>query len=651
MIGGFFLSSENFQDYLREFESANDYATVYAPMSVENREMIDDLLKAANTYNISFFVTDYSTESNYAAKKTIFYSSDKVIADIKERYGVEEKSYKSILCGKTDVVFQSIKTIRDLPTYTCLWLIGERENQKQFKMSLMEKYGGSIPREGSSMDGIVNHCVLIWAMLLAVSAIFSLYQILSDKKEAVVRTIYGESQGTYIGRNILLDSAAYIVAFLIVSAFMHSICYIGFCIKTVSMMLVVFLLINMCLYLTMLKFNLRKDLSKSKQNTQSLILCYVLKIALSVLTISIITVNGSVILRSVEFASQKEFFQKHANESFVRNIIKFPEVTEENDIINANYKYEFYQHFTGENKAFMQAYFGDVEYNNETYPVVYVNKNNLSYLLECIPEIKADTFSEDKVYYIFPKNAVESDNFEQILYNTDDWVRWNLEMHYNYEYDYSVLNYQKKSKLIAFSNQFELGSDYLVNPIIAFNNRDESKDFYEITSDVRDIYDQNIMYFASDTEIADLEEESGYKPEQFYLEVNNVYKNYQNSLMMVKRIGYINSVISILVILLNIMLTALIVSMEYSINKIELAVKKTVGFSRFERFWKLHVISITTTILGTMTFIWLNIIFDLTSNPLIVVCGLGILLLDALVILIFTKRADRDQIHKVLNGG
>ena len=651
IIGGYFISSENFQDYLSAFENANDYATVYAQPSVGNQEMIDDLLHAANEVEICFFVSSYSNASNFDANKTIFYSSEKVIDEIKEKYGIEEKSYKSILCGKTAVVFQDIQTIPDLPSYNCLWLMGSRENQKQFKSMLMEKYAGSIPREGSSVDGVSRHCIFMWAMLFAVSAIFSLYQIVSDKKESVLRTIYGESLGIYIGKSILLDSVVYIVLFGLISAMMSVVCYTGFCIKAVLLLLVVFLIINASLYLTMLKSNLRKDLSKSKHNTQSLILCYVMKVAVSVLTISSITVNGSVILKSVEFASQRAFFQKNANKSFVRNFVKFSEYTEENDIINANYKYDFYQHFTGENKAFVQAYFGNVESDNKTYPIVYLNKNNLPYLLECIPEIKADAFSEDKVYYIFPKSAANSANYEQILHDADDWVRWNLEMHYHYEYEYSVLNYQKKSKLLVFSNQFDLGSDYIKNPIIAFNNRDESKDSYEITSDIRDVFDQDIMYLVSDEEIITQEEQSGYRPEQFFLEVYNVYDNYQNNLLVVSRMGYINSVISVLVIVMNIILTALIVSMEYSINKIELAVKKTVGFSRFERFRKLYVISIVTTAIGTMTFLGINIFWNLTSNTLILLCGIGILLLDALVILLFTKRADIDQIHKVLNGG
>lgn len=650
-IFGFFLNSENYQDYLRSFENGNDYVTMYSPPEVENQEMIDDLLSAAQKNDVSFFVSEYSNSSTFSAQKNIYYSSEEVVDLINNKYDIFEGTYKSILCGKTDVIFNDISSINNLPTYNYFWIFGDKDNQIQFKKELVSKYGGSVPREGFSVDGTVKNCIRVWLMLFSVSLLFSFYQILSDKKEALVRTIYGESLGLYIGKSILFDSLMYSITFSVIYFFMSSFCYVKFCIKYVVLLFGCLLIINALLHLNMLRFNLKKDLSKSKQSSHHLILCYILKLVISVVTISIVTVNGSVVLEGIKYYTQKDFFESRSEFSYVQNKIKFSESNEDNLLINAKYRYSFYQHFTGEGKAVMQVYLGDIKYSNNNYPIVYINKNNLKYLLDRIPELNADLFSENKVYYLFPSNISNASDFDSVLKETDDWVRWNLEMHYNYSYQYSIINYRNSISMIALSNRFELRSDYLINPIIAYNNRDESQDNYEITSDIRDIYDKDIMYDVSEDEIIELEKESGYNPAQFFLEIHNVYDDFQNNMIIVKRIGYINTVISVLVILLNIIITAIIISLEYSINKIELAVKKTIGYSRSERFKKLHFISGITTVIGTISFICINKAMHLTSSGMILICGLVILFFDLIIIMTFTRKADKDQIHKILNGG
>lgn len=647
----FFYNSENFQDYIREFENGNDFVTFYAPAETTSEEMLNDLSRAADESNISFFITDYVNLSTFSSKKTIYYSSQDVIDYINSTYYISDGNYKSIIGGKTEVKFESINNIENLTTYNCFWLIGSREEQRDFKNKLIVKYGGSIPREGFSYDGILQNSIKMCIILFVISLFISLFQIISYRKEALVRIINGESIIAYITGGIFNDFWWYCFLFAIIYFLMSILCYTNFCITYVLLAFMGMLIINSLLYLCFLKFNIKRDLSKTRISNKLLFGCYALKLITSVLIISIITLNSAVIFEGISFYSQKHFFESVSEYSYVNNKIRFPENTEENDLINAKYKYKFYQHFTRNGNALMQVYLGDVSCDNVVYPIVYMNKNNLKYLLNCIPELDSDSFTDDKVYYLFPQQAFTTNCYNLILHDTDEWVRWNLEMHYNYQYEYTVLCYQDGTNILALSNQFEMHSDYVQNPIIAFNNRDESQDAYNITSDIRDIYDRDIMYIINKEDILELERQFGYNTEDFLLEITNVYDDYLIRLDFIKRITYINTAITLLVIIMNIVVTVFIITIEYSVNKIDLAVKKTLGYSRFERFKKLHLLSFITTALGSFILLGINILTHISNSFLIVLCGLIVSIMDFLIIMFFSKKADNENIRKILNGG
>lgn len=651
LICGFLLSGELYQDYLNSFANVCDYATLYSENQIDNTEMYSDLLKSAKSHNIDFFVVDSGNTSLYSSYINIYCSSERVEDYINNNLGVYEGISKSVFLGSTKIGFKDIKDISNLKNQTHFYLIGNRENQSKFKAELVEKYGGSIPRDGANYHSTYRDLVLVWSVLFVFFLILSFYQVQSTKKETLLKVIYGEPLRNIIFKNIIKDTLIFIICFTVIYHIMSFFCYTKYHFKLVSIMFLIMIVINMIFNLSILKFNIKRDLSKSKYNKTTLILNYIFKSILTIVTLSVITSNVAIIFNGLSYYSQKDFFEKHSDYYYVYSCIDTAKFSEENLLECGKYEYEFYQYFTGRGKAITQVDFDTLETENEEYNIVYINKNNISYLIECTDEFSKDDFTEDKVYYIFPESFKNSKDFELYLYDFDDTVRFNFELERNNQYDYIIKSYRNNIKMIEISDDFAYKSDYIKNPIIVYNNIDESTDNYEITSWQRLLYCKNIMYKIDNNSIDEIEKNAGYSHDEIYYEIENVYEVFQKNLEHIKRIIYINTIITLVVLILNIAMTTLTISLEYSVNKIEHAIKKTLGYSKFEQLKKMYLISIITSSVGIVLFMILNYIFKLTDIIIAPICGIIMIFIDVIVITVFSKRKEKENINKVIKGG
>lgn len=651
IICGFLLSGELYQDYLNSFANLCDYTTLYAESYINNDEMLEDLTNAADKNNVNFFVTESGNTSLYSAYTNIYCSSEGAEQYINDSLGVYEGTAKSIFLGSNKVTFKDVKDITNLKKQTYFYLIGDSENQTEFKAELMEKYGGSLPREGLEYHSTYRDFIVVWFILFAFCLVLSLYQILSSKKEALIKVMYGESLKQIILKNILTDTLVYLVCFGLIYFIMSLFCYTNYHLGIVLIMLAIMIVINIILNLLLLRLNIKRDLSRSSHSKNTLILNYVFKLILTIVTLCVITSNISVIANGLSYYSQKDFFEEHSDYYYVYTCIDTAEYSEEIDLANGKYEYGFYQYFTGRGKAITQVDFDTLETEDKEYEIIYINKNNLDYLFDCVPELSRADFTEDKVYYIFPESFKNSENFDFYFDDFDDWVRFFFEVDRNNQYNYMVKSYENNIKMLEISEDFTYKSDYIKNPIIVYNNIDESKDNYEITSWQRNLYCNDIMYQIDDNSIAEIEKAAGYSHNELYYEIENVYDLFQENMEYIKRLIYMNAIIAVIVLALDIAITTMTLSLEYSVNKIEHAVRKTLGYSRFERLKSLYLVSIITSSVGTVIFAIINLILNFTKLSVIPICGIIVILLDIAVITIYSGKKEKDNVNKVLKGG
>ena len=99
------------------------------------------------------------------------------------------------------------------------------------------------------------------------------------------------------------------------------------------------------------------------------------------------------------------------------------------------------------------------------------------------------------------------------------------------------------------------------------------------------------------------------------------------------------------------MLISVIIRLEYISNADELAIKKIMGYSIFERHRKIFGLSGMSTVLGILTLLAINLYFDFMNFITLCILGLIVMLLEWAIIGVMIIGIEKTDVVKVLKGG
>lgn len=162
-------------------------------------------------------------------------------------------------------------------------------------------------------------------------------------------------------------------------------------------------------------------------------------------------------------------------------------------------------------------------------------------------------------------------------------------------------------------------------------------------------YLHDIMYKISDDEFNKFVDEHNLTDQ--IVSKTNVFENFENKWVVAKRVLYINFIFSILVLSLEFIIISSIIKLEYEVNAMELAIKKVMGHSLFEKHGKLILMTIITTILSILTSVIIAMIIEFNKFYFLILGGIVILLLELFLITFYIRRTENEKIQKVLKGG
>jgi hypothetical protein len=144
-----------------------------------------------------------------------------------------------------------------------------------------------------------------------------------------------------------------------------------------------------------------------------------------------------------------------------------------------------------------------------------------------------------------------------------------------------------------------------------------------------------------------------YCPENYNVQLFSVSigEQYQYHWDVLNKSLYINSLLTILFLILNLLITVVTVRLEYSVNAVQLALQKVMGYTFFERQRKLFfgcgICSAASTTIVVMT----SHIFHLSGWLYVLCAGILFFVLDLLVLTIIVQKAEKERIIKILKGG
>jgi hypothetical protein len=120
---------------------------------------------------------------------------------------------------------------------------------------------------------------------------------------------------------------------------------------------------------------------------------------------------------------------------------------------------------------------------------------------------------------------------------------------------------------------------------------------------------------------------------------------------LLKRTLLINSVITLILIALEILTISTVIKLEYNVNAVEIALKKILGYNLFHRFKKIYLMEIILGIASVTASLILNILLDFGQAKFILLGCVIFIVCDLTVMTIKIMRLDKENINKILKGG
>jgi hypothetical protein len=644
LIVGFLFNGELFILYLDNFQesyyqSRFDYKAM--AKDVSDGEIISDFSSAGKEYDADFFLIDNKMESVYK-KEIVIYGTDGAIEYLNGQ-GIDDNDYGSLFMGETSVRFDSFANIMDISNYDGCYFIGDidkLDDLQAFSTSLMPKYGCGLPKlYGSDKETWLN-ISSVWAIIMCLILIMTWYGVIIQKKEIMIRIILGEDIKTIFLKNVLIDICVYAAFFAVIPAALSTLSNVYFKYSFVALLFTLLLLagtiINSCVFIV----DYRRDIVRDSNGRSLFFANYGIKILTTALAVIILSSNIVIIGQGYNMYKQRDFFESHKGYShyilnyFVDNLIEKSD--EDNDMMNQAFYERFYQ---------TSLQYSDLSENFDSpYPVFLLNRAAMEEVLESSPiqGLAPNVMENGNIQILLPSNiAIDSNEynaakeicnafFQQPAYSSPD-----------------ITAYEGDVNLVGILNQGDkYVSRWATNPIIIFNNEVRPMNKSEKWFDM--YYAYNIMYDVPREQFQDFIQEYQLT-DQIVIEPNAM-EVYGNNWAIIARNMKLVIILSIFILLLETVLIATIIRLEYRFNSTEMALKKVLGYSLFRRNSSLIIVTVISSLLGIIAAYILYTMSGLQDSMNVILSGSVFLVVEIVFILKKSHSVERETISTILKG-
>lgn len=592
------IPGELFQGYLDQY---NDFyeTSFYLPNDVSGDEMLNELSKTANKYNIYIFKI-YEKEKNAYSSSMEIYANYDMLKILSDDYGISQGIFKSLFSGKTIITSYSFSEISEelLQSDTKYYLYGNEDNMIHFKEELVDTYAGSFPKEEGFNDFESYKALLIVAWLFATIIVILLtaYDAIIQKKENFVRLTMGEYIWIQYMKNIVLDTIYMIFLYnalkVIINDLQGNLIFELYSDKMFLLMIV----LNAIVFIKVSKINYKTATADTIVDGR--ILHYNYFVSASSMVILIISIVSCIELvnTSYEYSNQEDYFKEHKDYNWYQNMLIEGSTDERLQ--------EYLNDFISDNPSkFLYLCQGEKISDKSNMFFYEASAGSRKYLQSKIVEL--DKQLESEIYILISKNNMIS---EYELHSLFDWIDTN---------NYEVVYYSDSIDIVYRVFDEEPITEMIKNPVILFYNNDNANRTID-----ESIYEFHLgMIDDSSGKWERIAKENGIN----YVETN-VWDYYCYRWNALERTIILNIVIIIIMTLMYLLVSCVIIKLEFKLNAKELAIKKIYGYHIFERFGKMYGVTGIISLLSILVILFLDLflvdikLWDVLGTIIIIMC-------------------------------
>lgn len=669
-LSAFLFVGESYTFFLENFQNSYVQVSYYLETGDSEKQMNEYILQQAKAYNTSVFAIEKINEGAFS-RSIIIYGDETVQKILKQDWDISSSTVNSFFSGKTKFSFKPFENANEKAMQSCWYVNKSQEELYTMLFPGMVKYSGVFQNDPTKST---EEMVIAGTWLIALLAILLLtaYDISYGKKEHSVRIILGADTKNLLMKKIILDVAGFSVSALLGFLLLLPFTAPEFQLKISLICFMVVLLANSLVLAFGMRIKKRTPL-KAVLSNRIIGMSMALKGMVVILTIIVLSVTSALSVEGIKLYSQGNYYT--LNKDRVHVTINYPYDYDKMEIRTGSsedcppldakeqlqddflrYSYEKLQC----SLLYNQSYKKIAHQYGERY--VYANIQGLEYYKDyitqwewlCAKEGNYILISDDENQQAVMEEllsignllGVSEDNLSGILsYNKGLSVIAEGRRGAEYDYTYKIknpviiLDTHNYGKLPVYPVNYSLHKPEVLKGII-FNNSAYLMQFVSVKNKPSEIY-----AFA----IACSGEAVNSKLMEF--SIINIEEWFNGLWALQNRSLFIAIILTLLFVILEVQITILALRITYEVKSKELTIKKTLGYSSFERYRSFFILSGIICALSLSIALVLSLLFKLGVVKYLVFGSIIVLGLDWLILMVLTRKNDNLQIQKVLKGG
>lgn len=588
------------------------------------------------------FSVDRTTNNARQATITI-YSTDSARIVLDEQY-VFEGEKRSLFSGTTDICIQDFSGIINDRSIVRYYFTGTKEQVTALRDTVYNTYATSyIHRENTTgLEWLIG---AVWAVSLLFLLLLTWLDIQFQKKEIFLRLSLGSSVWQIIGKNVLADTAVFAGVFALTYCILDNYVFLGYGLPVAFIAVIAFWGFNALLYLSLLKYDYKQILYGANINEHTLSNSYVLKTVTMIVAIASLSVNVALISENGRYLGYYKDIDQYADYGLIHVSptmdITADDYNNEFSIIKTNLFLDCY----AQNKiGFSLSFSQDIE----GVPIVALN-TNMSNLIGN-PSLLSALGNCD--YHVFvPQDRTKihgHDNIEFALQTAVSLFGQDIN-----SIQYEVIYYDNTEVLyfdFLETSKLAVGFDKVENPIFIYCTLSD-KQLNTIIQNTDDLSHEssfnNFLFKLTESEIDLISKVDGLK-EVSYTSLVEQCGQYRSSLL---RVVLLNSIISLFLMMLEMVIIVTIIKLEYMVNAKELSIKKILGYSVFHKNRTIFLLNLCGAGISIITMIIVSLMFEITKVSTVLWVGMALSVVEAGLIVVNILNLEQTNIPKILKGG
>lgn len=625
------IQCDLFQIYLYAFDDFWQ-TSFYVKEDIDTQQMKEQIFESAKDYGLEVIYIDKTIKGDYHTWVDIYCSASakKMFAG---EYQLKEGSFGSLFSGQADVAFHSVDELtreqmaKEPEGY---FLLGQTENAYTYKAALVDTYGGSIPRP-RERDSIRESLVSLFWTWLAVGILIWLptyYKTVRIRKEIVIRLSFGEPIGRLVLSQAVMDALWYSGCFLVTSCVLYRIFHILFLIQYAACALAIIILGEFLIYALLLRCDLKLGFSGVQMSRKLLDTSYVLKTAL---TFALAVSAASALALWIKYSDmeKQEEFYKAREDYYYLYLVGDAFSAADETWFYRNYFTMFDIQFSCGNGAY------DMEHQDRL--ALCINANLQEYLCESLPSI-AEKIEQSRACLLIPEGMELSEESMDILLDSSaDFA--NLEKR-----DVTIVTYSDRAYIINYDVYKGYVRTYC--PVILYNNCIENERSIERGRILFELNFGKAMMKINWDELDRfcVENECRYVTE-------NVWLTFEHQLRNLKRGALMNMVLLIFQCVIELCLSVAIVRLEFETNRLEIVIKKILGYSVVERIGRQLILTMVSGVVGLVSAVVVYVVLGLEHVGFMCAVILLLMVIETAVVFKIFLNMENESIQKTLKGG